>query len=249
MGNEWMQSPIILDHPRPDWGNSRLCLRASPIVFSYQDTLMPVMHGKQLEPADIILTQSWVNNSAGLRGGVTMAKSQTEYGGYSFGIHESLCSANGALQQKVTGNHSVCISKKASLKWSNYNASSFVYILFMHLCKCVRTYCLGLCMCVSVCTFSHSVSTLVSQRAVSERTGQYYWLFVWRVSPCRSVTLAQTQRLWLRCSDSSSVTSAAWREGWLMARTGKRCRVGSSKAQERVHVCLLVCVRQHREEG
>lgn len=115
----------------------------------------------------------------------------------------------------------------------------------MPLCKCVCTYCLGLCMCKSVCTFSHSVSTLVSQRAVSERTGQYYWLFVCRVSPCRSVTLAQPQSLWLRCSDSSSVTSAVWRESWLMARTGKRCRVGSSKAQKRVYVC----VRKHREEG
>lgn len=70
VGNEWMQSPIIPDHPSPDWGNSRLCLRASPIVFSYQDTLMPVMHGKQLGPVDIILTQSCVNNSAGLRGGL-----------------------------------------------------------------------------------------------------------------------------------------------------------------------------------
>lgn len=151
-------------------------------------------------------------------------------------MHESLRLANGALQQKVTGNHSMCISKKASLKWSNYNANSFVYTVFM--CLCVCTYCLDLCMCKSVCTFSHSVSTLVSQRAVSERTGQYYWLFVWRVSPCRSVTLAQPQSLWLRCSDSSSVTSAAWRQGWLMARTGKRCRVGSSKAQKCVSVCV-----------
>lgn len=91
-------------------------LCASPILFSYPDTLMPAMHGKQSGPADIILTRSCVNNSVWLGGGGTAAKSHTACKGYSFGIHESLRSANGALQQKATGNHSMCISMKASLK-------------------------------------------------------------------------------------------------------------------------------------
>lgn len=70
IGNEWMRSTVILDHPGPDWGKSQTCLCASPILFSYPDTLMPVMQGKQSGPADIILTRSCVNNSAWLRGGL-----------------------------------------------------------------------------------------------------------------------------------------------------------------------------------
>lgn len=70
MENEWMRSTVILDHPGPDWGKSQPCLCASPILFSHPDTLMPVMHGKQSGPADIILAWSCVNNSAWLRGGL-----------------------------------------------------------------------------------------------------------------------------------------------------------------------------------
>lgn len=70
IGNEWMPSPVIPDHPGPDWGKSPVHLCASPILFSYPDTLMPAMHRKQSGPADIILTRSCVNNSAQLGGGL-----------------------------------------------------------------------------------------------------------------------------------------------------------------------------------
>lgn len=99
-----MRRGVIRDHPGPDWGKSRLCLCASPILFSYSDTLMPVMHQKQSAPMDIILTPSCVNNSAWARRGVMTAKSHIQRDGYSSGIHESWCWVNGALWGEVITN-------------------------------------------------------------------------------------------------------------------------------------------------
>lgn len=129
-----MRSTVILDHPGPDWGKSQPCLRASPILFSYPDTLMPVMHGKQSGPVDIILTWSCVNNSVWLRGGLRRQSHTLNARDTVLAFMNPCVWLTELCSKKASGNHSVCISKKASLKWSNYNANSCVYTTFMSVC-------------------------------------------------------------------------------------------------------------------
>lgn len=222
IGNERMRSPVIPDHPGPDWGESQPCLCASPNLFSYPDTLMLVMHGETIRThghnphpklCKLLSTARYIN---------------------------ILCKSHN-IEFWHSGHAELCCEK---LQEITQNASfEMIQLQCIQLCVCTVFMCLCVCVFRCVCTFSYSVSTLVWQRAVSERTGQYYWLFVWRVSPCRSVTPAEHHSadgdaLTDPLSHRQSSGGAEWWPGHV--------RGGWVKRHKEKMVC--VCVRKHREE-
>lgn len=150
---------------------------------------MPVMHGKQSVPMDVILTQSCANSLAQLGEELWWQKSHTRdaiFMNPCFSAENSLKYSKNATARKHF--EIICLWSKHLYKFDVFGSQLQ--------CGLVGNfYSVWMAECLGACTLSLLCQHSGWQRAVSERTGQYYWLFVWHISPCHSVTPAKRQGL------------------------------------------------------